>query len=373
MRRSDENETVDALVLISFPHQILHALAAINFDSDEIRAATPSTKAFFLWSHQPANHRAGSSFSNFAVRALSREGKVILPGYLSRLTAYSPYRTIRARASSAAALSPKARTFYFSHDQSADHTAQAFLQSGIAQRSVCFGDPPGFFYPPEWSPPWNGEGTAPTLKNALWRTRLRGLESWSAPDALYAAIPSGHHAEAVRRIPRSYFIDALQTLNARLPEIAAATSTLALERSLLLITSNFYESGFMSRENECRLYAEIARASIEHGETLVIRPHPGATDASIRMLANELSSMPVRFFPDALRHYPVELFAHTFQGSRISSVSSSSLMLRFLYNIRVECSLTENRVERFFKPEYHEYGRAMVRAFRLQAVVGAAL
>lgn len=370
MNRSPERQEVDALALISFPQHILHALAAIRFDAEERGIVAPLSKAFFVWSHDPANHRAASSFSDFALRALSEEGKVISPSLVSRLSTFSPYRTIKARASAAAALPLKARTFYFSHDQSADHTAQAFLQSGIAGRAVCFGDPPGFFYPPEWRSPWNGEGIAPLLKNALWRTRLRGLKSWAAPDAACAAVPSGHQAQAVRRIPRRYFIDALQRIHARLPEIAAASATLSLTRSTLLITSNFYESGLMSRENECRLYAEIVRTSIRNGETFVIRPHPGATDASIGMLADELSDVHVQFFPEALRHYPIELFAEALQGCRIRSVSSSHLMLHFLYNASVECSLTYDRVDRFFRPEYREYGREMVRALGTPPHIG---
>lgn len=370
MRRSGGKEIVDALALISFPHQILHALAAIRFDAEETGGLPPSRKAFFLWSHQPAHHREGSSFSDFCRRALSDEGRVIFPKYVSRICAFSPYRRIKARASSIAALPLKALTFYFAHDQSADHMAQAFLQSGIATRAVCFGDPPGFFYPAQWTSPWSGKKLGTKLKNELWRTRIKGLETWIEPDAACAAIPLGHGSESVRRIPRRHFLEVVDLLNARLPEIGESISVLP-GKTLFLLTSNFYESGLMTRESECQLYSEIARTSIKEGETLVVRPHPGASDASIAMLKGKLSDMPIRFFPDSLRSHPIELFPNAMRGTRIASVSSSMMMLRFLYDVEVEPSLTEERVNRFFRPEYRTYGLEMVKAFRSPLPLGS--
>ena len=127
---------MDELLLISFPHQLLHAISALRHDRMLNGQAPDAAVTVFVWAYQPGEHLPGSRF-----RALFRKllvglpwVRLAFPGYPIRQLALSPHRSIAQRVryvrqSLGGGRADRVRLVGYAHDSGADHTAQVLRQS----------------------------------------------------------------------------------------------------------------------------------------------------------------------------------------------------------------------------------------------------
>lgn len=358
-----------AVVLVSFPHQLLHALCALHYERRlcGIREDAPAT--ILVWSYRPSHHTAGSKFRE--LMALALQGfpwaKLCFPTRLERTFHLSPYRRLIYRAAwlrnklGATAF----RSCYFSHDASADHTAQALMQAYPAAKHICYGDPPGFLYP-ALSSVASSHFPRTALKQLFWKSRLRGLPGLLHASVSIIAVDFRSPAEVLQPqevylLPRALLLDTLRILQAGLrhyaPEIAAWTEENATDSAprYLLLLSNFSDSGMTTRQNEQAMYAEICRTHVPSGSTIYLKPHIGTGSGFISGLISSLADYDVVGFPATSQQVPVELFPELLTRTHVLSVSSSSALIAHLIGHSITHALTDELIRRHFRPGYVNY------------------
>ncbi len=346
-----------AVLLVSFPHQLLHALSALKFDR-RLRSIVPDAPVILLiWSHQWFQHREGSTFRVFFGAALRDypNVKLVFPDTHCRLFHLSPYRKVVDRADCLRRLLADEAVVacYFSHDVSADRTAQSLMQAFPVARRVSYGDPPGFLYPDDPVARFNYFPQHP-LKAALWATRVRGLEIQYSPECAIIAIDFRGRTGGVGEVHVLERNDLLETLRRirrglgpclpdRLPNHASIN---------VLVMGNFSNSRMTSRQGEMQLYEEICASHVRPGEIVYVKPHPGTDAAFVRQLIARLGACDARIFPDGDLGLPIELFEEFMAQGSVISVSSASVLIAYLFDCPVVHGLTDARVRRFFRSEY---------------------
>jgi hypothetical protein len=141
---------------------------------------------------------------------------------------------------------------------------------------------------------------------------------------------------------------------------------------LILLTSNFSESGKMTLDDELAAYRELVQEQpmCRHA-ALVLKPHPRDSQEKIDRLRTMLEPQFVRVFvlDDALSFYlPFEvIFVRLFLSAqspinaRVACVSSACLGLEYLYDTPCVIGFGERQVRRYFAPTWidhrlqHEY------------------
>ncbi len=316
-----------------------------------------------IWSHQWHQHREGSAFRVFFDAALKDYSNVsvVFPGTRCRLARLSPYRKVVDRAQFLRQLlvGGPVEACYFSHDVSADRTAQALLHAFPAARRVCYGDPPGFLYPDD---PVARSGYFPKhpVKAAFWATRVRGLGIQYSPDQAIIAIDFRDRSDAVGAVHVLERGDLLETLRRirrgldrclpdRLPGPPAVPGRPSMK---VLLLGNFTSSRMTSWRDEMQLYEEICAEHVRPDEILCVKPHPGTDAAFMRQLIPRLGVRDARIFPDGGLGLPIELFEEFMAGGSVISVSSSSVLIAYLFDCPVVHGLTDGLVRRFFRPQY---------------------
>jgi len=135
----------------------------------------------------------------------------------------------------------------------------------------------------------------------------------------------------------------------------------------LLLTSNFYESGRVSLENEIAAYREFLQTQgINNNEILLIKPHPRNSRAKLLQLKSTLSDLyadVVLLAEDFLFYLPFELiFMEVFlnpelsslQNPRVFTFSSACLTLEFVLDTRCTLGFGSDIVQKFFYPDHVE-------------------
>jgi len=153
------------------------------------------------------------------------------------------------------------------------------------------------------------------------------------------------------RIERDAFLPLFETLGA-MPETGIddvvsqlRTASAAADRVLLLLTSNYSETGRMSRHAEISGYLNMVREALPTRNTLiVVKPHPRDSLRKINTLTRKVGqSWAVLALNDSrVAHLPFEaVIARSIRDvpglrSRLTAlcVSSSCLALEYLYGIR---------------------------------------
>lgn len=356
------------LLYISFPHQLLHALAAVKHEQLQNQDLVNIPKAILIWCYDAAQHLPNSPFrQQFA--ALLRgypEIDVWMPNYIFRVVQLSPFRSVSTRAGvfKRWLANRSVALVAYSHDMSADHTAQALFQACPFAWRMCFGDPPGFLYS-------NQEIQRTTLPNNSFFRRLMGgakpLDDgfrWLYANSNRIPIVFGTPTTSglVTQIPITVLLETLELLRSGLVELQylcrrwLEENTCPLERPCLLLLSNLTETGITTRESEVDLYRSIVRSSLPAGSHIFIKPHPGTSNRMLGLIKLALRDYRISILPSHIGFAPVEILAEFVDACRIYSISSASVLLIKLFNSNIETHcLTNDLIKAYFKPQWQDY------------------
>lgn len=362
------HETNNALLLVSFPHQLLHAISALKYDRMLHSIPEDAPVTILIWSYQFLNHSSRAKIRKVFFQALQgfSQVKILFPTLFERIFYLSPYRLITDRASwiRRQLKAENYSVFYYSHDESADHTAQAVMQALPEARRVCFGDPPGFLYPTCNFLQKNKDGHKNTVKQRIWQSRLCGLKNWLSASELIIAVDFRLPCEAVEMsivhvMPSQFLVETLNRLKSGFQDAAAIESLLLEEWAgyesmpFLLLISNLSASGLTTEQREVALYVDICQAYVSPGETIYIKPHIGTSREFLNQLISKLGLYRVIVFPVAIQQLPIEFFSALLARSHILSVSSSSALISKLFGYNVAHALDEERIRQFIEPDCH--------------------
>lgn len=355
---------VHSLLLISFPHQLLHALSALKHY--RIREGIPeqAPTIIFAWSFQSSEHEQNSPFRIFLDSVLCEFPFVTLvfPTLHERRYELSPFRTLIHRVgwvrSRLHAFSVDA--IFFAHDASADRTAQVLMQSFLDANTICFGDPPGFLHPQ-----FHSQHQGNPIKRFIWRSRTRGLTSLRSPTISIVTIGFDENISAshgdVLVLPRSLVVKTLADIQRGLDKIKhdLRVDYNNQEENAgcpnILLISNFSESALTSRENELALYIDICKQFVTKGAKIIIKPHFGTSPKFINKLTKLLSVYRPEIFPTISAQIPIEFFPELVKRCNIISVSSSSALLSYLFEKQISHALTADRIKKYFKVDRVTY------------------
>ncbi|HAT7958939.1 TPA: hypothetical protein GDG33_14870, partial [Legionella pneumophila] len=364
------NKYGGAIILLSFPHQLIHALAALFTDREQRRINKDAPILIFIWSYRWSDHRKNSSFLEVINKLTKIENcQLYTPNFLQRIFGLSEFRVLEQRVKyvNKVISSKDYDSFYYSHDFSADHTAQVFMQAFPNIYKVCFGDPPGFLYKNYSSVTECTEKIRSDLKGLFWKSRLKNIHKWYGYDKAYVAmnlnVDAQNYSSILSTIPNERFIELLNKLKSKLSNLEkeehAFIETLESYNQnkifQLLVLSNFTESGLITRENELQLYLELCHRHCSPGSIIIIKPHILSNSAFLEALKNNLGKYRVIPLPESLRCIPLEMLTGLIYKCNIVSVSSSSIFLSYLYGRKkIVHALTLNDVKKFFNKNSYQ-------------------
>ena len=128
---------------------------------------------------------------------------------------------------------------------------------------------------------------------------------------------------------------------------------------VVLMTSNFSESGKMTLDGELDAYDELIRA--ETGTALVLKPHPRDSQQKIQQLRKRLSGRfrelvvldnPHSFYLPFESVFDRFLWNKTPSAPRVICTSSACLSFEALYGIHCRLGFGEQAVRKYFRPEW---------------------
>lgn len=361
--RPDQDPGPDnaAIMLVSFPHQLLHALAALRHDRHRLGIPDGTPANILVWSHRASDHLEGSAFRKIIGAALTRFRHVrsVFPTFAERRSALSPYRTVMDRAAWVRrSLGDRAfMHVYFSHDASADRTAQVLMQAYPGARHVTFGDPPGFLYP-SYSEDLPARALDSPVKRLFWKSRLRGLAVLHAPSCAVVALnlcDESARPANVELLPLETLLEVRDAIEEGLQSgwidgpLCASARGGAEPAPLIFLTGNFTQSELTTHSNELSMYVELCRTHATACSRIVLKPHFGSPPAFTRQLLSRLDGFEVELLSGSLQQVPIEMMSGLVGSGRIVSVSSSSALLAYLFRAPVEHALTDGLIRRYFK------------------------
>lgn len=358
------------VILISFPHQLLHALCALRYDRESRGISSKSPATLVLWSYQPNDHLPNSHVRQFFDAALKSFPFItaVLPSLKERKGPLSPYRKLMKRSEwlrEYLKITPgECATFYYAHDASSEHTAQAFMQALLAKRNICYGDSPGFLYPPTRPRANPFDLSLGGLKNSFWFNRVSIAGKWIAAETALTAVnfddlDSSLPCPTRTTIPIDILEQTLATLKTFFApmlqleqDISARSKT---EPAWVLILSNFTSSKLTCEEDELQLYVQICKEHVTPGRAVFIKKHAGTPATFVARLLQRLDNYHAEKLPEHLDRLPIEFLGQVLNSCSIISVSSASALLSLLPTPNLIHALTAEHIEEFFKPDYKKY------------------
>ncbi len=358
------------VILISFPHQLLHALCALRYDRESQGIPSESPATLVLWSYQPNDHLPNSYARQFFEAALKSFPFItgVLPSLKERKGPLSPYRKLMKRSEwlrEYLNITPgKCATFYYAHDASSEHTAQAFMQALLAKRNICYGDSPGFLYPSTRPSIHSFDISLSGLKNFFWFNRVNIAGEWFAAETALTVVnfddlDSSLPCPARTIIPTEILKQTLATLKRFFApmlqleqDISAKSKT---EPTWVLILSNFTSSKLTREEDELELYVQICKGHVTPGSAVFIKKHAGTPARFVAQLLQRLDNYNAEKLPDCLDCLPIEFLGQVLNSCNIISVSSASALLSLLPTPNLIHALTAEKIEEFFRPAYKKY------------------
>lgn len=353
-----------AVLLVSFPHQLPHALAAFLHRTRTDPTGGDGTATVFVWSYTPRDHAYLSRVRALLADLLSPfpHVRLVMPGLAARIAHLSARRSIPYRS---AWLSERFRgqefgAVYFAHDASTDRTSQCLMQAFPQALRVCYGDPPGFTYPifDQGSPrPLRRLG----LSGMLRRTSSRALKDFPlaadlnlvAIDMNGMALPASSSVIPTRSLPKECLLEVIEKLHGA-AQTHGATELYGFgerEHVYLLLMSNFSKSGLATKAMELAMYEQICTEHVPPGGYLLIKGHYGSSRELVGRLAARIRGLRVRTLGMRTQMLPVELLPELVFHSTILSVSSASAFLKHLYSAEVRHVLTDELIENYFLAE----------------------
>ncbi len=359
-----------SLLLVSFPHQLLHALSALRHERRQSGVAEDAPAILLFWSYQAANHAADSEVCKFLTDALLAFPWVRLniPSRRARTMHLSPYRRLidRVKWFQHYLGDTHYEAYFFSHDASADHTAQALMQAFPTARRICYGDPPGFLYPP-LKKPGDSHFSRGKIKRLFWNSRMVGVKKLMSAHKSIVAVNFQHQVNVkdVEVMPRELMLDTLRSIKSGVNGfslIDQAWISTAINSGLtmhLLLMSNFSDGGLANFDNEIELYVALCSIHVPAGSQILIKPHAGTKRKFIECLVNKLDDWKVGVLPEALQNVPIEFIPELITNCRVLSVSSASVLLAHLFDCEVTHGLTDKLIDEYFNKECaRDFGRS---------------
>lgn len=359
-----DNHEAHSILLISFPHQLLHALSALKYYRMRERIQEQAPAIILAWSFQSSDHVPDSQFRTILDSAIRELPFVTLvfPTLSERRYELSPFLTLihrigwfRSRFNSFSI-----NAIFFAHDASADRTAQVLMQSFPEANPIYFGDPPGFLYPQ-----FNSQHQRNHIKRLIWGSRTRGLTSLRGPTLSIVAIDFQNNNNTdhgkVLVLPHRLLVETLASIQRGLDQIKKDQHVEYnnpegnADSINVLLLSNFSESGLTSKANELALYSDICKQFSSKDARLIIKPHFGTSPAFLKKLTNCLSFYSPEIFPALAGQIPIEFFPELVKKSNIISVSSSSALLSHIYEKQISHALTAKRIQQYFKADRINY------------------
>jgi hypothetical protein len=336
------------LIVLSFPHQLIHALSALRHRRALRGSPDTDPVTIFVWSHQPYEHSRRSRTRRIldALLPALPQAHFLFPGLVARISIWSPHAPVLLRITAARAVCRHPpRAVYYAHDISDDHTAQVLLQAFPCATAVCFGDPPGFLYPPVTAP-----------GGLTWPARQGGVpRQWRNSDERFVAVDIAQGPQEPKQlIPGDVLRGTLAALTARLPTAREAQCALigtasSSRRIVLLVLSNFTESRLTHRTAELALYEALVRQQADVEDIIWIKPHFGSNPAVTVALQARMPEYNIRVLPEPLRWLPLEFLDVLLQRAQVLSVSSASVLLASLYgNARVLHVISADIIRDYF-------------------------
>jgi hypothetical protein len=349
-----------AMILISFPHQIVHALAALQADRKNRNLNPASPVTIFVWSYRWIDHKADVLFIK-VIRELAQLSNCTIY-HLSlweRVFKFSEYRGLLKRVNSLTKIFSEKNynSFYYSHDVSADHTAQVFMQFLPNAHRVCFGDPPGFLFKKYASVQERLNDIPSGLKHWFWNTRIGNSEQWFNYDSAYVAMNMNNIMYPTPPIilSREHFIKLIHLIKKSMSDLETQEKIFLKGMDNLpsnfnmLVLSNLTKSKLITRENELKLYHELSHRHCKPGSTIIIKPHIASNYSFILRLKKILAEYNIIILPEYLSSVPLEMLTLLLKHCKIISVSSASVFLSYLYGKEnIIHALTKSDIKRFF-------------------------
>lgn len=280
----------------------------------------------------------------------------------------SPFRPIHDRIQPLRKFLPQGtcRLFGYSHDISADHTAQAALQCWPESYAFCYGDPPGFLYTQE-EILRNAIAPSSVLRTLLaWRRVPDSSLTWRFADCNCVIVNFDIHTQASSRErcmhTPTYLVRALlKRLQAGIPSLYEKMQEALLiqakgQSPCLLLLSNLTETGITTRANELTLYTQLIKHHAPPGTLILVKPHAGTSPQFMQQIVIALSAYRVIPLPKELAWLPVEMLNPLIMRSQIVSISSASALLATLYGREnIFHALSSRIITSFFAPDWHQH------------------
>lgn len=257
---------------------------------------------------------------------------------------------------------------FFSHDISADFTAQMLMRACPNAERICFGDAWGLVY----SNTYFESITYPCdvglalkapitwFRNRLARYRRRRVlgpqDRWL--DARFAVLilPNdpgldflpGKMQFRVDRETVEQLIEALVTV------VPGEVVSLLRRPDAILLVGSFAESRLCDESSELKLYADVLAEHLPSDSSLLIKGHSAATRHKIAKVAEQSAlNNRIEVLPEILREFPIELLAKVLPNARIISLAYSSVSLTYLKREKVLHAMHDLLIDKHFPMSSH--------------------
>ncbi len=365
-----------ALIFINSAHQILSALAALASDTTPNPDLRDLEALVLVLTHEFANPDRDNERIRLIRRLLAPFPKCEVQsiGFAEKqgLRGFTPIR-LKERFYSRMFGGRNFDRLYYSHDSSSDYNAQALMRVFPEAEPICYGDPPGYIYGS------NSEGVRlyRGIQRLVRRTQqifaFFGIEQQIDAARSVLIIPLAFDPAIFAQKPyqivaRDLVLKLNNLLIRQVLQHEACRSIVGSqgwEKGLLLIASNYFETGLISLNNEVELYRKLINQHATAGQPIIIKPHPMSKLDKSRRLEQRLQAegISVLLLNGELQEIPVELMVGCKAPQGITSVSSAGMMIRYLYGLDVQLPLDQESIGRYFYPHAKDYMLDVIESF----------
>lgn len=260
------------------------------------------------------------------------------------------------------------RDVFFSHDISADFSAQMLMRACPDAERICFGDAWGLVYSNAYFesityPCDVGlvlKAPATWLRNLLVRYRRRRVlgPRYRRLDARFAVLILPNDpgfdflpGKTQLRVARETVEQVIEALG---KVVSGRDVSLSRQPDAILLVGSFAESRFCDEANELELYADVLAEFLPLDSALLIKGHSAATRHKILKIAEQSArNNRVELLPEILTEFPIEVLAGIWPKARIISFAYASVSLTYLKREGVLHAMHDLMIDRHFPPSSH--------------------